>query len=78
MSRFGKLLQVEHVLFERIGLHRVHAFSEAKIGAFNFSSLCCDDEYVTNGGTTHVDSHSLFDCGPWIAFTWHFATQNLN
>ncbi len=44
LSTFGKLLQMEHVLFERVGLHRIHAFSETKVGAFDFSSPCCDDE----------------------------------
>ncbi len=62
-NTFGKLLHVEHVLSERAGLHRVHAFNETKVGAFDLSSPCRDDEYVTNGGTSHVDSHSLLDRG---------------
>ncbi len=75
MSTFGKLLQVEHVLSKQAGLHKVHTFNEAKVGTFDFSSPCRDNEYVT---TSHVDSHSLLDYDPWIVLTWHFVAQNLN
>ncbi len=66
------------MLSKQAGLQRVHTSSEAKVGTFDFSSPCHDNEYVTNGGTSHVDSHSLLDCDPWIILTWHFAAQNLN
>ncbi len=66
------------MLSEQVGFHIVHTFSEAKVGTFNYNPPCRDNEYVTNGGTSHVDSHSLLDCDFWIVVIWHFAVQNLN
>jgi hypothetical protein len=47
---------MEHVLSEQTGLFGIHALGKAKVRAFDFSSPCCGDEYVTRGGqVTWID-----------------------